>query len=53
MLTVMSNWQVDVLFDGSFAVQVTVFVRAEKAEPEGGEQVTVAEPLLSLAGGSP
>jgi hypothetical protein len=46
------NEQDAVLPEASPAVQVTVFVPTENVEPDGGEQITVAEEQASLALGA-
>lgn len=48
-LTVTVKEQLEVLPDVSVAVQVTVVVPFGKADPDAGEQATVASEQLSVA----
>jgi hypothetical protein len=50
-LTVTVNVQLRALFEVSVAVQLTVVVPLANGDPDGGEQLTLALPQLSVAAG--
>jgi hypothetical protein len=49
--TLSANEHIDVLFDASVAVHVTVVVPAAKVEPDGGTHTTDTPGQLSVATG--